>query len=122
MPASNNMSIGQMANFRCNHSAPGTIGWQVNDSSLMSLGPKSSHVTSRIFRHPDGSALSILTIKAISDFNQSSVRCLALFDGAQAEYSPRALLQIQGIGNDSTSIIKLLMSIIPKDPWMLSRI
>ena len=95
-----------MANFTCNHSAPGTIGWQINGTSLTMLQELlSSHVTSRIFHHPDGSALSILMIKATNDFNQSTIRCLALFDGAQAEYSPIALLQIQGINNWYNNIL-----------------
>ena len=114
-----------MANFTCNHSSPGTIGWQINGISLTMLQePLSSHVTSSIFHNLDGSALSILMIKATNEFNQSSIRCLALFDGAQAEYSPIALLQIQGIkhyilyiNSNGHACIR-----IPKDHWMLSEI
>ncbi len=85
-------------NFVCNHSASDTIGWQINGSSLTMLQePLPSHVTSRIFHDSDGSVSSVLMIEATNKFNQSTIRCLALFDGAQAEYSSTALLQIQGI-------------------------
>ena len=92
---SKNVTVGEMVNFRCNHSEPDTIGWMVNDSLLNRLD-SSSITQSSIFRLPDGSALSVLTIEALREYNRSSITCLALFDGAQAEYSPIALLQIQG--------------------------
>ena len=92
-----------MASFVCNHSAPDTIGWQINGSSLTMLQePLSSHITFRIFYDPDGSVSSILMIEAINEFNESNINCLALFDGAQAEYSSTALLKIQGIFINNT--------------------
>ena len=98
VPSSNNVTLGEIANFVCNHSAPDTIGWQINGSSLTMLQePLSSHITSRIFYDPDGSISSILMIEATGKFNESNIRCLALFDGVEAEYSSTALLQIQGI-------------------------
>ena len=49
---SKNVTVGEMVNFRCNHSEPDTIGWMVNDSLLNRLD-SSSITQSRIFRLPD---------------------------------------------------------------------
>ena len=94
MPTSQSVSIGQDAEFRCQHSSADTIRWRVN-SSLVSRS-----------NAPDGvgldtdDLLDILTITGRLDYNGTVVECVARFDnGSPEQVSNPALLIVTGINN-----------------------
>ena len=97
MPTSINVTAGDLARFQCNHSTAYSIAWRVNDTSLSILALTT--ITSRSIRFPDGGFVYELTILALSDYNQTSVECMAFLNQSTAEYvhTPRAMLLIQGI-------------------------
>ena len=94
-PTSLNVTVGQRAVFQCIHSTADTIGWRVNDTALSTLN-KSSISSSGISYLPDNSIQSILVIDALSEYNNTSIMCVALFIGFSPQSSTQVMLLIQG--------------------------
>ena len=99
VPTSVNVAVGKPATFYCNHSTTQDIAWRVNDSSLSVLN-LSTVTTQRIRLQANDSAgdsfVSELAIQARTEYNQTSVQCLAYIDGSPVEYSPKVTMLIQG--------------------------
>ena len=93
VPTSVNVTVGQHAAFRCNHSSSNQIGWMVNDTTLIALG--NTDVTTSSVPVPDGSYLHQLMIWARREYNQTRIQCLAFVGGSEV-ISPHAMLLIQG--------------------------
>ena len=86
-PISQNISIGQPAAFRCEHSSADTIRWRFN-GSLISL----SNLPNGVGLDADG-FVEILTITVRLDYNGTVVQSVARFDsGLPDQVSPPALL------------------------------
>ena len=82
----------------CNHTATKRITWRVNGRVL---GVEVDNIpgieyTDR-FSHPGGAEVYILTIRALSQNNQTTIECTAGFnDGSPPEDSPLVVFLIQG--------------------------
>ena len=87
LPSSVNVTAGDEAVFRCQHSDAEFIGWRVNSMPFRQTSvPGVSQGT-------DGS----LTILALPENNGTLVECVALFtDGTLPISSPPAILVVQG--------------------------
>ena len=98
VPSSLNVTVGEQAIFYCNHSTTQDIAWRVNGTSLSVLNLPT--ITTRRIRLQDSvgdSFVHELAIQAFTEYNQTSVQCLAYIPGSSAEFSmPRATMSIQG--------------------------
>ena len=96
VPRATIVAVGKSAKFYCNHSTTQDIAWRVNDTSLSVL--KLSTITTQRIRVQtnDTGFVYELAIQALTEYNQTSVHCLAYIDGSPVEYSPEVTMLIQG--------------------------
>ena len=99
VPRATIVAVGKSAKFYCNHSTTQDIAWQVNDTSLSVL--KLSTTTTQMIRVQTNDTVGDgfvheLAIQALTEYNQTSVHCLAYIDGSPVEYSPEVTMLIQG--------------------------
>lgn len=83
--------------FCCRHRTADTIGWSVNDVTLLSELRSMNINISGIDVFPDMSVQNTLTLIALSERNGSRIKCFALFSDAPAEFSPVGVMLIQGV-------------------------
>ena len=87
----------ETATFYCQHSNSDGINWRVNGQSLSVLN--SSNIRSSSNNpQSNGARLYSLSIKALSEFNRSTVVCVAIFfDGSPPEFTMPVSLLVQGL-------------------------
>lgn len=95
------VAVGEPATFYCNHSATQDIAWRVNDTSLsvLRLSTVKARTIIRKLQTNDSVGdgfVHELSIQALMEYNETSVRCLAYIDGSSVEYSPNVTMLIQG--------------------------
>ena len=84
--------------YVCNHTASKRIFWRMNGRVL---GVEVNNIpgieyTDR-FSHPGGAEVYTLTIRALPQYNQTTIQCTAGFDdGSPPEYTPSVVFLIQG--------------------------
>lgn len=94
-PESQNVALGDMAEFQCRHPTADYIGWTVNGTSLNSFNPQNVSTTSLVL--PDGGSRYILIVGAIPTYNGTVVICVATFSNScPSQESGPAVLLIQG--------------------------
>ena len=98
-PRSLNVSVGQQAVFLCRHATAETLSWRINDTAISVFSNNLTNITRRgiTFLPHDRSAEDVLTIDALSEYNNTSVVCVALFIGSPPEISSLSVLLIQGL-------------------------
>ena len=98
VPSSLTVAVEQeTATFYCQHSNSDGINWRVDGLSLNVLNSPNIHSSSS---NPqiNGAKLYSLSIKTVSEFNQSNVVCVAVFfDESPSQYTPPVTLLIQGL-------------------------
>lgn len=94
-PESQNVAIGETAEFRCRHPTADYIAWTVNGTSLNNFNPNNISTTSILL--PGGHSRYILLIGAIPTYNGTIVICVAAFaNECPSQQSGPAVLLIQG--------------------------
>ena len=87
-PAPLNVTVDTVALFQCQHPNAHGINWKINGSILQGF--------------PDGFSIDrndgifSLNIKALSEYNQTVIQCVAFFAGSPSEESERSIMMIQG--------------------------
>ena len=90
-PASLNVTVDTVAVFQCQHPTAHVINWKINGSILQGLPEGFSAGRS------DDGALFSLNIKALAEYNQTVIQCVAFFADSPSEESEQSLMMIQGI-------------------------
>ena len=92
VPSSQEVFIGEVAEFRCRHPTADIIAWRVNGSSVRQNS--SPDITPGTSRDDDGALVCTLTIIARPEYNGTDVVCVAVFiDESVPQPSPPALLR-----------------------------
>ena len=100
VPASLNVSVGEIATFRCQHSDSNTADWNVNGTLLRDYHPP--NITKRRISF-SGVTIHELSIQAYSIYNKTIVECVAFIfsDNSRQHHTiqrtPPARLLIQGM-------------------------
>lgn len=96
VPVPLNVTEGTKATFYCKHSTSQDIAWRVNGSSLSVLDLPAIK-TRTVTRQNSFDYVSELTIQALSEYNQTSVYCLAYINNLESPtYSSEVTMLIQG--------------------------
>ena len=88
------VAVGDEAIFRCQHTDANLIEWDINGTSLSDFHPL--NITQTI--PASNTAVHMLSIQALTSYNQTSVECVAFLDEAmqRREESSSVLLLVQG--------------------------
>ena len=109
-PESQNVVVGEMAEFNCSHPTADYIGWTVNGTSV---NINSTNVTTSTISL-GGQSKYILLVGAIPTYNGTIVICVAAFttNNCPSQQSDPAVLLIQGklINSNILSMILALAS------------
>ena len=96
----------ETATFFCQHPTSDGINWRVNGQSLSVLNSPNIRSSSNN-PQSNGGKLYSLSIGALSEFNQSSVVCVAIFlDGTSSQYTPPVTLLVQGQLNITVILLR----------------
>jgi hypothetical protein len=89
-PTSLNVTVDEVAVFRCQHPTAHGINWKINGSILQELPKRFSTDRSddRVFS---------LNIEALAEYNPTVIQCVAFFVDSPSEESEQSVLMIQGI-------------------------
>ena len=91
------VTLEEQHTYMCNHSTTDRISWRVNDQVL---GVKLRHHPgieyTNILSHPSGAEVYTLTIRALPQNIETTIRCTAAFIGGSPQYSPTVTFVIQG--------------------------
>ena len=94
-PSSLNMTVEQqVATFPCQHNGSDDINWRVNGTP-----PNSPHITTDRDPLSGGGYSSVLSIRTLLGFNETTVECVAIFyEGSPPfQFTPPVTLLIQGL-------------------------
>ena len=90
------VTMKQRHTYTCNHSQADRIFWRVN-GGVLGIENFFPNVTEGIISLPGGDKVYTLTIGGLSEHNETTIECSAVFDdGSLPELTPSVTFLIQG--------------------------